>query len=63
MSFLGNTRSLNDLIWNHNLTVNFNIINNFLQIRNHLLAIFDVEGVLYDGEYLPILAEKLNKED
>jgi len=28
-----------------------------------LLAIFDVEGVLYDGEYLPILAEKLNKED
>jgi phosphoserine phosphatase len=33
-----------------------------LQIRNQLLAIFDVEGVLYDGEYLPILAEKLNKE-
>jgi phosphoserine phosphatase len=28
-----------------------------------LLAIFDVEGVLYDEEYLPILAEKLNKED
>jgi phosphoserine phosphatase len=27
-----------------------------------LLAIFDVEGVLYDAEYLPILAEKLNKE-
>jgi phosphoserine phosphatase len=27
-----------------------------------LLAIFDVEGVLYDEEYLPILAEKLNKE-
>ena len=27
-----------------------------------MLAIFDVEGVLYDGEYLPILAEKLNKE-
>jgi len=26
------------------------------------LAIFDVEGVLYDEEYLPILAEKLNKE-
>ena len=25
--------------------------------------IFDVEGVLYDAEYLPILAEKLNKED
>jgi len=28
-----------------------------------LLVIFDVEGVLYDEEYLPILAEKLNKED
>jgi len=27
-----------------------------------LLVIFDVEGVLYDAEYLPILAEKLNKE-
>jgi len=27
-----------------------------------LLIIFDVEGVLYDAEYLPILAEKLNKE-
>jgi len=27
-----------------------------------LLIIFDVEGVLYDEEYLPILAEKLNKE-
>ena len=26
------------------------------------MAIFDVEGVLYDEEYLPILAEKLNKE-
>ncbi len=25
--------------------------------------IFDVEGVLYDEEYLPILAEKLNKDD
>lgn len=28
-----------------------------------MLAIFDVEGVLFDAEYLPILAEKLNKED
>jgi len=28
-----------------------------------LLVIFDVEGVLYDEEYLPILSEKLNKED
>ena len=27
-----------------------------------MLAIFDVEGVLYDAEYLPILAEKFNKE-
>jgi len=25
-----------------------------------LLAIFDVEGVLYDAEYLPLLAEKVN---
>ena len=28
-----------------------------------MLAIFDVEGVLYDAEYLPILAEKVNKEE
>jgi len=28
-----------------------------------LLVIFDVEGVLYDAEYLPILAEKVNKEN
>jgi len=27
-----------------------------------LLAIFDVEGVLYDAEYLPILAEKVNMD-
>ncbi len=27
-----------------------------------MLAIFDVEGVLYDAEYLPILAEQVNKE-
>ncbi len=33
-----------------------------MQIRNQLLVIFDVEGVLYDEEYLPLLAEKLNKE-
>jgi len=26
-------------------------------------VIFDVEGVLYDQEYLPLLSEKLNKED
>ena len=37
---------------------------NFLsENRKQLLAIFDVEGVLYDAEYLPILAEKLNKEN
>ena len=35
----------------------------FSLIRNPLLVIFDVEGVLLDEEYLPILAEKLNKED
>jgi len=46
-----------------NLTLNFNIISNFLQIRIQLLAIFDVEGVLYDAEYLPILAETIHKED
>lgn len=28
-----------------------------------MLAIFDVEGVLLDGEFLPILAEKINKQD
>ena len=34
-----------------------------MEIRNHLLVIFDVEGVLYDAEYLPILAEKIGKEN
>ena len=28
-----------------------------------MLIIFDVEGVLYDEEFLPLLAEKLHKED
>lgn len=28
-----------------------------------MLVIFDVEGVLYDAEYLPILAEHVNKEN
>ncbi|MCH7560617.1 MAG: phosphoserine phosphatase SerB [Thaumarchaeota archaeon] len=28
-----------------------------------MLIIFDVEGVLYDEEYLPLLSEQLNKED
>jgi phosphoserine phosphatase len=27
-----------------------------------MLVIFDVEGVLYDAEFLPLLAEKMNKE-
>ncbi len=27
-----------------------------------MLVIFDVEGVLFDAEYLPLLAEKFNKE-
>ena len=34
-----------------------------MEIRDQLLIIFDVEGVLYDAEYLPILAEKLGKEN
>ena len=38
------------------------MIDFFSKFRNQLLAIFDVEGVLYDAEYLPILAEKVNKE-
>lgn len=43
---------------------NFNFyIDRFLSKSwNPLLAIFDVEGVLFDAEYLPILAEKVNKE-
>ena len=28
-----------------------------------MLVIFDVEGVLFDAEYLPILGEKINKEN
>lgn len=28
-----------------------------------MLVIFDVEGVLYDAEYLPLLAERVHKED
>lgn len=34
-----------------------------MQKQKKLLAIFDVEGVLFDAEYLPILAEKINKQD
>ncbi len=33
-----------------------------MQNRNQLLIIFDVEGVLFDAEYLPELAQKINKE-
>jgi len=43
--------------------VKLNIIRNWQNIRKQLLAIFDVEGVLYDAEYLPLLAEKVNKEN
>ncbi len=41
---------------------NFYIDSIFPKNWNQLLAIFDVEGVLFDAEYLPILAEKVNKE-
>ena len=34
-----------------------------MENRKQLLIIFDVEGVLYDAEYLPILAEKIGKEN
>ena len=34
-----------------------------MKIGKQLLIIFDVEGVLYDAEYLPILAEKIGKEN
>lgn len=45
-----------------NCSCYFYIISFFLESRKPLLVIFDVEGVLYDAEYLPILAEKLGKE-
>lgn len=41
---------------------NFYIDSVFPQNWKQLLAIFDVEGVLFDAEYLPILAEKVNKD-
>lgn len=46
------------------LKTNFNFYIDRLFPKNwkQLLAIFDVEGVLFDAEYLPILAEKINKE-
>lgn len=47
--------------------LNFDLVNNNLILlglthKLRMLAIFDVEGVLFDAEYLPILAEKLDKE-
>jgi len=44
------------------INFNFYIDSVFSKSRKQLLAIFDVEGVLFDAEYLPILAEKINKE-
>lgn len=44
------------------IRVTFILLAFSFKIRNPLLVIFDVEGVLYDAEYLPILAEKLGKE-
>jgi len=38
-------------------SVKLNIVQNKFQNRKQLLAIFDVEGVLYDAEYLPLFAE------
>jgi len=34
----------------------------YFKLRNQLLAIFDVEGVLFDAEYLPLLAEQIHME-
>ena len=45
------------------MLIKLNIEKNLVEIWNTVLVIFDVEGVLLDEEYLPILAEKLNKED
>ena len=44
------------------MLIKLNIEKNFVEIWNTVLVIFDVEGVLYDAEYLPLLAEKMNKE-
>ncbi len=44
------------------INFNFYIDSVLSKSWKQLLAIFDVEGVLFDAEYLPILAEKVNKE-
>ena len=44
------------------MLIKLNIEKNLVKIWNTVLVIFDVEGVLYDAEYLPLLAEKMNKE-
>lgn len=44
------------------MLIKLNIEKNLVKIWNTMLVIFDVEGVLYDAEYLPLLAEKMNKE-
>ena len=44
------------------MLIKLNIEKNLVEIWNTMLVIFDVEGVLYDAEYLPLLAEKMNKE-
>ena len=44
------------------MLIKLNIEKNLVKIWNTVLVIFDVEGVLYDAEYLPLLAEKINKE-
>ena len=44
------------------MLIKLKIEKNLVEIWNTVLVIFDVEGVLYDAEYLPLLAEKMNKE-
>ena len=44
------------------MLIKLNIEKNLVEIWNTVLVIFDVEGVLYDAEFLPLLAEKMNKE-
>ena len=44
------------------MLIKLNIEKNLVEIWNTMLVIFDVEGVLYDAEFLPLLAEKMNKE-
>ena len=44
------------------MLIKLNIEKKLFEIWNTMLVIFDVEGVLYDAEFLPLLAEKMNKE-